>query len=171
MGWEVKSHISCQSKHGLMGSSMKRGNFLPRCSQERKMLLLGPKHKNAISDGTSPTCTPNLVYMSAGVFRDQKSSNRIELSWLVLDLLIYRWFQFTLNHLIAYQLANYNWPFGTLPFGQIWTQGTLRHILFWSFFEICHFLVIPGPFEYFSENGWRSNCCTPYQFSWRRRGP
>ena len=21
-------------------------------------------------------------------------------------------------------------------------------------FEICHFLVIPGPFEYFSENGW-----------------
>ena len=22
-----------------------------------------------------------------------------------------------LNHLIAYQLANYDWPFGTLPFG------------------------------------------------------
>ena len=22
-----------------------------------------------------------------------------------------------LNHLIAYRLANYNWPFGTLPFG------------------------------------------------------
>ena len=21
-------------------------------------------------------------------------------------------------------------------------------------FEICQFLVIPGPFEYFSENGW-----------------
>ena len=37
-----------------------------------------------------------------------------------------------LNHLVASCMANYNWPFGTLPFGllgQIWTQGTLRHIL------------------------------------------
>ena len=41
-------------------------------------------------------------------------------------------------------------------FAQIWIQGTLRHtkgpIL--VIFEICHFLIIPGPFEYFSENGW-----------------
>ena len=39
---------------------------------------------------------------------------------------------------------------------QIWTQGTLRHILgpIMVIFEICHFLTIPGPFEYFSENGW-----------------
>ena len=39
---------------------------------------------------------------------------------------------------------------------QIWIQGTLRHILrpILIIFEICHFLVIPGPFEYFSENGW-----------------
>ena len=41
-------------------------------------------------------------------------------------------------------------------FGQIWTQGTLRHILgpIMVIFEICHFLMTPGPFEYFSENGW-----------------
>ena len=41
-------------------------------------------------------------------------------------------------------------------YGQIWTQGTLRHILgpILVIFEICHFLTIPGPFEYFSENGW-----------------
>ena len=41
-------------------------------------------------------------------------------------------------------------------FGHIWTQGTLRHILgpILVIFEICHFLIIPGPFEYFSENGW-----------------
>ena len=41
-------------------------------------------------------------------------------------------------------------------FAQIWTQGTLRHILgpILVIFEICHFLMIPGPFEYFSENGW-----------------
>ena len=40
--------------------------------------------------------------------------------------------------------------------GQIWTQGTLRHILgpILVIFEICQFLMIPGPFEYFSENGW-----------------
>ena len=55
-------------------------------------------------------------------------------------------------------MTNYNWPFGTLPFGlfaQIWTQGTLRHILgpILVIFEICQFLTIPGLFEYFSENG------------------
>ena len=40
--------------------------------------------------------------------------------------------------------------------GQIWSQGTLRHILgpILVIFEICQFLMIPGPFEYFSENGW-----------------
>ena len=34
---------------------------------------------------------------------------------------------------------------------QIWTQGTLRHILgpFLVIFEICQFLTISGPFEYF----------------------
>ena len=38
---------------------------------------------------------------------------------------------------------------------QIWTQETLRHILgpILVIFEICQFLTIPGPFEYFSENG------------------
>ena len=40
---------------------------------------------------------------------------------------------------------------------QIWTQGTLRHILgpILAIFEIlCQFLTILGPFEYFSENRW-----------------
>ena len=34
-------------------------------------------------------------------------------------------------------------------FGQIWTQGTLKHILgpIMVIFEICDFLTIPGPFE------------------------
>ena len=41
-------------------------------------------------------------------------------------------------------------------FAQIWTQGTLRHILgpILVIFEICQFFTISGPFEYFSENGW-----------------
>ena len=64
-----------------------------------------------------------------------------------------------LNHLIASHMANYDWPFGTLPLdflAQIWTQRTLRHMLgpILVIFEICQFLTIPGPFEYFSENGW-----------------
>ena len=39
---------------------------------------------------------------------------------------------------------------------QIWTQETLSHILgpILVIFQICQFLTIPGPFEYFSENGW-----------------
>ena len=41
-------------------------------------------------------------------------------------------------------------------FAQIWTQGALRHILgpILVIFEICQSLMIPGQFEYFSENCW-----------------
>ena len=64
-------------------------------------------------------------------------------------------------------------------FGQIWTQGTLIHILgpIMVIFEICQFLMIPGPFEYFSENGWsqkikvflmKERLLPPYWFSFRR---
>ena len=39
--------------------------------------------------------------------------------------------------------------------GQIWTQWALRHILgpILVIFDICHFLTIPGPFEYFQKMG------------------
>ena len=94
-------------------------------------------------------------------------------------------FSLQLNHLIASRTTNYDWPFGTLSFGlmaQIWTQGTLRDILgpILVIFEICQFLTIPGPFEYFSENGWSQNIkvfsikewlLPPYRFSFRSRGP
>ena len=67
-------------------------------------------------------------------------------------------------------------------FGQIWTQGTLRHILgpILAIFEICQFLMIPGQLEYFSESGWsqkikvflmKEQLLPPYWFSFRRRGP
>ena len=64
-----------------------------------------------------------------------------------------------LNHLIASRTAitiGYLWHFLLDFLPQIWTQGTLRHILgpILVIFEICQFLTIPGPFEYFSENGW-----------------
>ena len=64
-----------------------------------------------------------------------------------------------LNHLIAscVQITIGHLGHFLLDFlAQIWTQGTLRHILgpILVIFEICQFLTIPGPFEYFSENGW-----------------
>ena len=62
MGEEVKNHISCQSKHSLSDSSVKTGNFLPGGSQEQKTCtFLDLKVKNAIGDGITPTCTPNLI--------------------------------------------------------------------------------------------------------------
>ena len=65
------------------------------------------------------------------------------------------------NFEICHFLGGFRW-FGYLGhflldfFGQIRAQGTLRNILgpVLVIFKICYFLVIPGPFEYFSENGW-----------------
>ena len=74
------------------------------------------------------------------------------------DQVIFRWFKFTLKppYSIAHdKLRLAIWD--TLDFlAQIWTQGTLRHMLgpILVIFEICQFLTIPGPFEYFPENGW-----------------
>ena len=69
-------------------------------------------------------------------------------------------FKFTLKppYSIAHdklRLAIWDTSFWTF-FAQIWTQGTLRHMLgpILVIFEICQILTIPGPFEYFSENGW-----------------
>ena len=36
-------------------------------------------------------------------------------------LVIFRWFKF-LNHLIGSGVANYDWQFGTLPFGIFWSN-------------------------------------------------
>ena len=49
--------------------------------------MMDPKHRSAIWDRTPPTYTSNLVYMSAGGFRGSKSSNRIELSRFIQELL------------------------------------------------------------------------------------
>ena len=90
-----------------------------------------------------------------------------------------------LNHLIASGMTISIGHLGhfLLDFwAQIWTQGTLRHILgpILVIFEICQFLTIPGPFEYFSENLWsqkikvflmKERLLPPYQFSFRRSSP
>ena len=50
-----------------------------------------------------------------------------------------------LNHLIGSRMTNYDWQFGTLPFGIFWSNLVN--------FDICQFLMIPGPFEYFQKMG------------------
>ena len=49
--------------------------------------FLGLEVKSATCDRTPPTCTPNVVNMNAQVFRDPKSSNRIEISRFIKFLL------------------------------------------------------------------------------------
>ena len=45
------------------------------------MYIFGPKSKICyLWWDTPPTCTPSVVYMSAQMFRDPKSSNRIQIS-------------------------------------------------------------------------------------------
>ena len=78
---EVKNHIDCQSKYGRSDYSVKTEKFITGSTQEQKMCtFLGLKVKYAICDGTPPTCMPSVVYMSAQMFRDPKSSNRIQIS-------------------------------------------------------------------------------------------
>ena len=68
----------------------KQEKFLTWGSQEQKICkFLGLKVKSAICDGTPPTCAPNVVNMNAQVFRDAKSSNRIEISRFVKFLLTF----------------------------------------------------------------------------------
>ena len=43
--------------------------------------------------GQPPTCTPNIIYISAGKCRGPKSWNRIELSWFIQVLLHIYWFE------------------------------------------------------------------------------
>ena len=62
-----------------------------------------------------------------------------------------------LNHLIAELVSAPYWNLGHFPlefFCQIWSQDSLRHLL-WHLivtFEICQLLATPGPFEYFGQN-------------------
>ena len=56
-------------------------------------------------------------------------------------------------------MANYDWPFETLPFGLFWSNLDTRDLetyrrTCYGHFENISLLMIPGPFEYFSENGW-----------------
>ena len=84
MGLEVKNPLRAQSEYCLMGSSAKTGTFL---LEGHRSTFLGQKHTSAIWDRTPPTYTSNLFYMCTGGLRGHKSSNRIELSQFVQELL------------------------------------------------------------------------------------
>ena len=76
MDQEVKNPLRAQSKYGLMGSSVKTGNFF-RGSPEHFL------DKNAIWDRTPPIYTSIAVYMCGRGFKGSKSSNGIQLSRFV----------------------------------------------------------------------------------------
>ena len=93
MGEEVKYHINCQLKHGLSDSSVKTGKFYLGADRSKKRTFWVSNIKMPFRYGTPPTCTLNLVYITAGGFRGPKSSNRIKISWFVQVLLHFNWFQ------------------------------------------------------------------------------
>ena len=82
---EVKNPLRAQSKYGLMGSSARTGKFF--YLRVTGVLFWVKNIKVPFGIGHPPTYTSNLVYMCAGGFRGPKSSNRIELSRFVQELL------------------------------------------------------------------------------------
>ena len=115
---------------------------------------------------------------------------KIYSSWLLFSFwkfwLLFRWSKFTLKPHVGImtgklQLANWDTSFWTF-LSNLRHKGPWRHILgpILVLLEICYFLAIPGPFEYFSENGWSQKIkvflmeeyqLLPYQFSFRRADP
>ena len=70
---------------------------------------------------------------------------------------IFRWFKFRLKPPYTIGHGHLFGNLGHFPldfFCQIWTQHSLRHLLWhlMTSFEICQLLVTPGPFEYFWQN-------------------
>ena len=161
MGWEVKNLLSCQSKHGLVGSSAKTRNFLSKESQEWKTCtFLGPKHKSAIWDGTPP----NLhIKSSLYVWRRAHGSQIFKRNSIISIRSCFIAFlgglSLHLNHLIASRMTNYDWQFGTLPFGIFWSNlGTMGLETYARTYN-CHFWHM-SLFDdsravwVFSKNGW-----------------
>ena len=77
MDWEVKNLLSCQTKHGLVGSSAKTRNFyLGSCRSEKHVLFWAWNIKVPFGMGHPPTCTSNLVYMCGGGLMGSQIFNR-----------------------------------------------------------------------------------------------
>ena len=91
-------------------------NLYLEAHRSTKLTFLSPKVKNAICDGTTPTCTSNLTYMSAGKCRSPKSLNRIELSWFVEVFIVF------------YSFGNPATPGKEQKGGGIWGYGGALHM-------------------------------------------
>ena len=86
---------------------------------------------------------------------DSQSKTLRGVPWAVKSQVpLFRWLKY--NYHVWQIMIGHLGHFLLEFFGQIWTGGTLKHIIgpILVIFEICQFLTIPGPFEYFSENGW-----------------
>ena len=88
MGQEVKNHTDCQSKHGLLDSSVKTEKFLTAGTQDQKMCtFLGLKGKYAICDGTPHVHTKCSLYECTNVQRSKifKQSSKILIRSIFID--------------------------------------------------------------------------------------
>ena len=156
--------MAIKTKHAYITSLLKENNYVKGSVRELQILQ---------------QTRYLLTFRNTTAHRHPKFK-KVHLSLDFPDL-VFRWFKFTLKP--PYSIGHDNLRLAIWDFlAQIWTQVTLRHILgpILVIFEICQFLMIPGPFEYFSENGWsqkikvfsmKERSLPPYQFSFRRRGP
>ena len=112
MGQEVKNPLRAQSNNGLMESSAKTGNYFFRGSPEHFL------DKNAIWDRTPPHLHINCSLHVWGRVQGSQIfqwNSIISIRSKVMAFL--GGLSLHLYHLIASRMANYDWPFGTLPFG------------------------------------------------------
>ena len=98
--------------------------FLSRESQEWKTCtFLGLKHKSAIWDGTSPHLhMKSSLYVWRRAHGSQIFNRNSIISIRSLFIAFLGGLSLHLNHLIGSRVRNYDWPFGTLPFGLFWSN-------------------------------------------------
>ena len=85
---------------------------------------------------TGVQCKPNVPF----TVKEPHTSERIDIiadvgvnwSYMYLSLLypgnLAKQYRLHLNHLIASRMTNYDWPFGTLPFGLFWSNLDTRDL-------------------------------------------
>ena len=60
--------------------------------------------------------------------RDSPQMSTIVVSCCWTFMLLFRWFKFTLKSPYSITMTNYDWPFGTLPFGIFWSNWDTRDL-------------------------------------------
>ena len=80
MGWEVKTDMWGQPKHGLWKSNVKTGKYLPGADRSEFLVLFGPKSYNTMCYLIPSSCTSLLALTGGEVSKDNKFLNKIYIS-------------------------------------------------------------------------------------------